>query len=116
MNTHGHAHSMLDLTETHHTQVAMSCLGQTRIGSWNNKGRTFMLVVKQKDSLLATQSSFETGKFVSDTKRVTRAKAFMLMLDALQRQTRSSRRCSGKPVTRLRYRHLGQKKEGDTDW
>ena len=33
------------------------------------------------------------------------------MLEALQRQTRSSRRCSGKLVTRLQYRHLGRNKK-----
>ena len=33
------------------------------------------------------------------------------MLEALQRETRSSRRCSGKLVTRLQYRHLGRNKK-----
>ena len=71
----------------------------------------FMLVMTDTDSLLATDSSFPTGRFLSVTKRVTRTEVFTLMLEALQRETRSSRRCSGKPVTRLQYRHLGLRKK-----
>ena len=63
-------------------------------------------LLTQKDSLLVTNSSFETGRFLSVTKRVACIKVFTLMLDALQRETRSSRRCSGKPMTRPQYRHV----------
>ena len=43
-------------------------------------------LLTQKDSLLVMNSSFETGRFLSMTKRVTRTKVFMLMLEALQRK------------------------------
>ena len=39
MHTHGHAHSVLDSTETNHIQAAMSCPEKTRIGSGSNGRR-----------------------------------------------------------------------------
>ena len=43
-------------------------------------------LLTQKDSLLVMNSSFETGRLLSMTKRVTHTKVFTLMLEALQRK------------------------------